>query len=491
MFNPKDHDKTDKNFLKKVLTEEKLSAEERENVTDDDFGYIDEKGERHYPLNDEARVRSAISLFKHCPLNYKRQLARKIKEKAKKYNIEITDNAEMSKYTEDQVMDLLQTPGDTGSSKVGPGFTTTQSTLPFTPSLEGFVDVLEDFSTPDEDEYEAFVKNENENPYLTETDQNRVTRESPLANWIKDNKFDLIEPKPTFFDLKRSWDNYEKLPLEDKKKVDEECLEACNKTPKERYLEMSNKFSVQGDYKPKFKLEMSSHSVHEGFDMKDLGNKIMNKESLRFLNENADVRAKNIFKMLFEEYTFLNEKSSLNIKYFNPITNESCVDLVFKTKNENNYIVRGEFKKQNNYITFRLNKNDLFLYKTESNKVNINDYKNVLGIINNFEGMLNEQNYLSSPKVDLGTLFQTVNSSFIRINPDTKPDSTVFEFTELDFNEKQYFENSFKDFVRLVDFKKDFAGNYYIVNKFDQKMRSAPYKTRELITVNDVKGFAN
>jgi len=491
MFNPKDHEKTDRNFLKKVLTEEKLTPEERENVTDDDFGYIDEKGERHYPLNDEARVRSAVSLFRHCPLNYKKQLAKKIKERAKKFNIEIDKDSEISKYTEEGVMDLLQTPGTTGSDKVGPGFATTQSTLPFTPSLEGFVEVIEDFSTPDEEEYEAFIKNENENPYLTETDQNKITRESPLANWVKDNKFDLVEPKPTFFDLKRSWDNYEKLPLEDKKKVDDECLEACNKTPKERYNEMANKFSVKGDYKPKFKLEMSSQSVHEGFDMKELGVKVMNIETLRFLNENADLRAKNIFKILFEENNYLIEKSSLNIKFFNPITTESCVDLVFKTKNENNYIVRGEFKKQNNYITVRLNKKDLFLYKTESSKVNVNDYKDVLGMINGFEGLLTEENFLSSPKVDLGTLFQRVNSSFTRINPDTAQDTTVFEFTELDFNEKQYFENNFKDYVRLVDFKKDFAGNYYIVNKFDQKMRSAPYKTRELIKVNDVKGFAN
>ena len=53
----------------------KLSTEQRNQLTDSDFG-IPEK--RMYPLHDKAHVESAVKLFGHAETKYKKSLARKI-----------------------------------------------------------------------------------------------------------------------------------------------------------------------------------------------------------------------------------------------------------------------------------------------------------------------------------------------------------------------------------------------------------------------------
>jgi len=72
-----------------ILNEEPLTAEKRKHIPKSEFGYIDDEGKGHYPLNDETHVRSAITMFHYCPEKFKKTLAKNIKKAAKKFNIEI------------------------------------------------------------------------------------------------------------------------------------------------------------------------------------------------------------------------------------------------------------------------------------------------------------------------------------------------------------------------------------------------------------------
>ena len=76
------------------LNEKALTAKERKEIPDSEFGIPET---RSFPLNDESRVRSAIQMFHNAPSDKKASLAKKIISKAKKYNIEIT-NDDILKY---------------------------------------------------------------------------------------------------------------------------------------------------------------------------------------------------------------------------------------------------------------------------------------------------------------------------------------------------------------------------------------------------------
>lgn len=67
-----------------TFNEEKLSSKERKALSDEEFG-IPEL--RKYPLNDKARVLSAIKFFNKCPKGYEEELARNIIKKMEYYNI--------------------------------------------------------------------------------------------------------------------------------------------------------------------------------------------------------------------------------------------------------------------------------------------------------------------------------------------------------------------------------------------------------------------
>ena len=64
----------------------KLSARQRKNLPDDQFGLPNEKG---YPMPDEAHVRSAIAYFHSCPQNKRKELASNINRIAKSYGMKI------------------------------------------------------------------------------------------------------------------------------------------------------------------------------------------------------------------------------------------------------------------------------------------------------------------------------------------------------------------------------------------------------------------
>ena len=77
-------------FKNYYLEEKRLTQAEEDALPDSAFGYIDEKGERHFPLNDEKRLRAALSYFHYCPDKYKKELAQKILKVAKEHDVEVS-----------------------------------------------------------------------------------------------------------------------------------------------------------------------------------------------------------------------------------------------------------------------------------------------------------------------------------------------------------------------------------------------------------------
>jgi 8-oxo-dGTP pyrophosphatase MutT (NUDIX family) len=70
-----------------VLQEKQLTAAERNELSEDKFGYVDKEGKAHYPLHDANHVRAAIAMFKHCPKEYKDVLRKKLMRKAKMFGV--------------------------------------------------------------------------------------------------------------------------------------------------------------------------------------------------------------------------------------------------------------------------------------------------------------------------------------------------------------------------------------------------------------------
>lgn len=80
-----------------ILMENKLSTEDRNKLKKSQFGLPEE---RKFPLHDESHVKSAIRFFYKCPEKDKVRLALAIEKAAKKFNIEISKDSEISKYLE-------------------------------------------------------------------------------------------------------------------------------------------------------------------------------------------------------------------------------------------------------------------------------------------------------------------------------------------------------------------------------------------------------
>lgn len=69
-----------------ILLDEKLSAEDRNNLKDSDFGLPES---RSFPLNDESHIRSAIRFFKFAKKSEKRELAKNINKKLKQFDMKV------------------------------------------------------------------------------------------------------------------------------------------------------------------------------------------------------------------------------------------------------------------------------------------------------------------------------------------------------------------------------------------------------------------
>lgn len=79
------------------ILEAKLSSEHRNELPDSEFGL---PKDRKYPLNDESHVRSAINFFKYAKPNQRRELAKNINLKLKKFDmkIKVTEDNPFYKY---------------------------------------------------------------------------------------------------------------------------------------------------------------------------------------------------------------------------------------------------------------------------------------------------------------------------------------------------------------------------------------------------------
>jgi len=66
----------------------KLNANARKHIASKNYG-ITIDGEKKYPMPDASHVRSAISMFAHCPDKYKATLARAIKRRIRELGLHI------------------------------------------------------------------------------------------------------------------------------------------------------------------------------------------------------------------------------------------------------------------------------------------------------------------------------------------------------------------------------------------------------------------
>ena len=81
-----------------TLKEEKLSTKERNKLPDSEFGI---PSQRKFPLDSEARVRSAVKFFNYVDQEHEAELAHNIIRKMKEYNIPmdtVGKNNRLSKY---------------------------------------------------------------------------------------------------------------------------------------------------------------------------------------------------------------------------------------------------------------------------------------------------------------------------------------------------------------------------------------------------------
>ena len=70
----------------KVVTESKLSTNDRERLEDSDFGLPEE---RKFPINDENHIRQAIKMFSYCPKKKRKELRKNINRKIEELGLDI------------------------------------------------------------------------------------------------------------------------------------------------------------------------------------------------------------------------------------------------------------------------------------------------------------------------------------------------------------------------------------------------------------------
>lgn len=77
-----------------------LSAEERHELKDSEFAYIDKEGNRHLPIHDESHVRNAIARWNQTDFDSKKskeEARQKILKAARKYGIEVSEDDKTQK----------------------------------------------------------------------------------------------------------------------------------------------------------------------------------------------------------------------------------------------------------------------------------------------------------------------------------------------------------------------------------------------------------
>lgn len=77
-----------------------LDTDDRNRLHDASFAWIDDKGERHLPINDEAHVRNAIARFNQTEFDEpgsKSAAARKIMAAARRHGIDVSGSDDVAK----------------------------------------------------------------------------------------------------------------------------------------------------------------------------------------------------------------------------------------------------------------------------------------------------------------------------------------------------------------------------------------------------------
>jgi hypothetical protein len=77
-----------------------LDTEDRNQLKDSSFAWVDDRGERHLPINDEAHIRNAIARFSQTEFDEpgaKSAAARKILAAAKEHGIDVDKNDDVVK----------------------------------------------------------------------------------------------------------------------------------------------------------------------------------------------------------------------------------------------------------------------------------------------------------------------------------------------------------------------------------------------------------
>jgi len=81
-----------------------LDTQDRNELRDSQFAYIDREGERHLPIPDESHVRNAIARFNQTDFESKAAMKRaadKILTAAKRHGIEVDEDSDVAKAAKD------------------------------------------------------------------------------------------------------------------------------------------------------------------------------------------------------------------------------------------------------------------------------------------------------------------------------------------------------------------------------------------------------
>jgi hypothetical protein len=77
-----------------------LDAEERSELRNSEFAYVDKDGERHLPIHDEEHARNAVSRFGQTDFeskDAKQKAAKKVLAAARKHGIDVSDDTDVAK----------------------------------------------------------------------------------------------------------------------------------------------------------------------------------------------------------------------------------------------------------------------------------------------------------------------------------------------------------------------------------------------------------
>ncbi len=77
-----------------------LDAEDRNELRDSQFAYVDRDGERHLPIHDESHARNAVSRFPQTDFESKaarKRAAKNVLKAADRYGIDVDEDSEVRK----------------------------------------------------------------------------------------------------------------------------------------------------------------------------------------------------------------------------------------------------------------------------------------------------------------------------------------------------------------------------------------------------------